>query len=279
MLTIVSGITFLVLGATFGVTGVMNNHRLYKYFKPFYDENKCMLFLATLGLSVPLIVRGVLDTLRYKNENFDKLIAKHQAIYDTMLYFLLDLVPLGFQLSSLVFGYIRQQKNKKAKLEVNGYGSKDDDRNSSRRSMLSSYTDTTNFFDPPLLDMQSSMLVRSAVNKKPAKTSSGGGPIVGSSSKRSREPSEADPSSMKIRLPSVPAVKEVSPVTTRSRFESQDRISQPSTVYEQHESLLKQNSNRLTGGFTLSKKRSTNRQSSQQSESEQLSPSTYHYNN
>jgi len=119
LLEVVSGITFLILGGTFGVTGIMNNYRLYKYFRPFYHENKCMLFLAAIGLSVPLIVRGALDTARYYSPNFNRNVEDHRALYDTMLYLLLDLVPIGFQLSSLIFGYIRRQKNRKARLEIN----------------------------------------------------------------------------------------------------------------------------------------------------------------
>jgi len=96
----------------------MNNHRLWKFFPDFYYENKSMLILATIGLSVPLIIRGILDTSRYYSENFETIVNKHLAIYDTLLFVILDLVPIGFQLSSLIFGYIRKQKNKKARLEI-----------------------------------------------------------------------------------------------------------------------------------------------------------------
>jgi len=93
---LVSGINFLVLGVLFGISGFLNNHRLWKYFPNFFYENKGMLILATMGLSIPLIARGILDIMRYYSTNFNAKVKKHELIYDTLLFVILDLVPLGF---------------------------------------------------------------------------------------------------------------------------------------------------------------------------------------
>mmetsp|Transcript_11016 Transcript_11016/g.18408 ORF Transcript_11016/g.18408 Transcript_11016/m.18408 type:complete len:233 (-) Transcript_11016:623-1321(-) len=153
----VFGINFIVLGLAFGIIGFLNNQRLKYYFKDFYLENQKMLQLATLGLSIPIMIRGCLDISR-RSKSFQALIMKHQAIYDTLLFLLCDLVPMGFQFSSLVFGYIRKQKNKKYRLEVQErlltQSSNQDNQfeRNSQKSMTSALSDNSNFFDPPLLE-------------------------------------------------------------------------------------------------------------------------------
>ena len=107
------------MGIVFGISGCMNNHRLWKYFPEFYQENKYMLILATLGLSVPLIIRGGIDMKIHNSDSFNDKIEDHIDLFNALLFLVLDLIPIGFQLSSLIFGYIRKQKNKKQRLEVN----------------------------------------------------------------------------------------------------------------------------------------------------------------
>lgn len=60
-----SGLIFITLGLLFAVSGVATNMRINRYFPDFYKENKWMLIFATMGLSIPLIMRGSLDMLRY----------------------------------------------------------------------------------------------------------------------------------------------------------------------------------------------------------------------
>ena len=61
MLTIVSGTTCIILSFSFGISGLLTNKRLKKYFNQFYQEHKCMLISSSLGLSIPLFIRGVTD--------------------------------------------------------------------------------------------------------------------------------------------------------------------------------------------------------------------------
>lgn len=65
MITKITGYNFIIIGVAFGVSGFMTNMRLKTFFNQFYMENRTMLVLATLGLSVPLILRGSLDLFRH----------------------------------------------------------------------------------------------------------------------------------------------------------------------------------------------------------------------
>ena len=56
-----TGLMFIFIGLIFGIVGIMSNMKLYKYFRPFYNVNKTQLWIATSGLSLPLIVRGSLN--------------------------------------------------------------------------------------------------------------------------------------------------------------------------------------------------------------------------
>ena len=118
IITKVAGYNFIVLGLAFGVSGTMTNMRLKKYFNKFYIENRIMLTCATLGLSIPLILRGSMDLFRHYDPEFDKMVNENIALYDSMIFSIGDAIPISFQLSSLIFGYIRNKKDKKSRLIV-----------------------------------------------------------------------------------------------------------------------------------------------------------------
>ena len=80
-------------------------------------------------------------------------------MYDTLLFAIGDLIPISFQLSSLIFGYIRRKKDIKSRLIV-GRGESEitaDNRNtdchSLKNSIISSAISIMNdqYFDPPLM--------------------------------------------------------------------------------------------------------------------------------
>ena len=110
---LVSGITFILLGLAFGTTGMFNNFRLRTFFPDFYDEHLHMLWFASFGLTLPIIIRGVLDITRYSNKRFIEIVNENIAVYDTGLFLVCDLIPISFQFSSLIFGYIRRKQNRK----------------------------------------------------------------------------------------------------------------------------------------------------------------------
>ena len=90
------GFLFMTLGFAFLVSGILTNMRLSKYFNEFYNENKCSLIGATLGLSLPLLLRGFLDWLRHYNDGFSKWLVMHIMFYDTGFFLINDIIPLGF---------------------------------------------------------------------------------------------------------------------------------------------------------------------------------------
>ena len=100
--------------------------------------------MACFGLSVPLIARGILDLARALNDDFDLFILYNIAIYSPSFYILTDLLPLLFQQSSLIFGYIRNKQEKQFRKTENE-GMPD------LRSGITYTCSDTTFFDPPLL--------------------------------------------------------------------------------------------------------------------------------
>ena len=61
---LVAGSCFIVVSILFAYSGIKINLRIKKYFTEFYDENSKMLWAATVGLSLPIMFRGVLDVIR-----------------------------------------------------------------------------------------------------------------------------------------------------------------------------------------------------------------------
>lgn len=114
---IVAGCSFIVIGLLFAISGTMISCRIRKFFPQFYDENKCMLNAANFGLSIPLIARGILDICRGEMPDFELYIRMNNEFYSPLFCVFADLIPICFQLSSLVFGYIRSKKNKKLRRE------------------------------------------------------------------------------------------------------------------------------------------------------------------
>ena len=91
-----SGIIFVIIGVAFAVIGFMNNMRLKKFFFPFYQDNRVMLIAATLGLSIPLILRGTIDIIHHFSETAKDLIDDNMAVYDTVLFLIGDIIPISF---------------------------------------------------------------------------------------------------------------------------------------------------------------------------------------
>lgn len=106
----------IICGFIFGITAYMTNQRLKRHFRPFYDQNKVKLIVSAVGLSIPLIMRGTSDFFT-KFEWYTNWQEQNKTTYEIMFFFISDIIPLGFQLTSLVFGYIRRKKDKKRVLE------------------------------------------------------------------------------------------------------------------------------------------------------------------
>ena len=105
----VTGGNFFFLSLSFSIISYKILDRLRKDFPSFYQSNRCTIILANIGLTVPLLVRGTIDIMRGFSTDFEEHVWYHQAKYNIFLFVCGDLIPISFQFSSLVFGYIRKK--------------------------------------------------------------------------------------------------------------------------------------------------------------------------
>jgi len=153
---VITGMSFTLLACLFAVTGVLILKRLKKYFPEFHRENHRMIGVATGGLSVSLLIRGISDNLRYFSMPISDHINKYETIYNPLLLLLTDIIPICFQLSTLIFGYIRKRNDKKYRLEIKMRREEGDTmlesfRSGTSNNSVSSASNASSYFDPPLL--------------------------------------------------------------------------------------------------------------------------------
>ena len=118
-----------------------------------------MLVGSTLGLSLPLILRGTCDYLN-QFDWYCHIKDSNEHLWQLIFFFIGDVIPLSLQLTSLVFGYIRSKVNKKSRLEAKldnsgEFTSGRDFLSTSKQStsnVSNNLSDTQTFFDPPLED-------------------------------------------------------------------------------------------------------------------------------
>ena len=101
----------------FLVVGLMIHFKIRKYFPQFFLQNRCVTLIATISLTFSTASRGIID-LAGLTGALDNFYEEHPALYNGFFLIFGDLVPIGFQLSTLVFGYIRRKNNSKMRLEV-----------------------------------------------------------------------------------------------------------------------------------------------------------------
>ena len=110
------GSELILIGVGFIIYGILTIRVLKTHFSKFYRENIFYLILATILLSLPLIIRGLLDLLRGAWKQFDEFTYNNLVAFNMFNYLVGTILPLAFQLSSLIFGLIRKKKNEKFKL-------------------------------------------------------------------------------------------------------------------------------------------------------------------
>jgi len=62
--------------------------------------------------------RGIFDIIRGFDPKIEHALALHDSMFILIDMFIWNLIPMGFQLMTLIFGYIRNKKIKKHKLEI-----------------------------------------------------------------------------------------------------------------------------------------------------------------
>ena len=151
---VMTGLMFCLLSFMFLFIGCLIQARLKKYFPVFYKENRTMLWIATFSLTICLIIRGILDTVRYFIPSINKKLNKNEALYNFFSFLFCDIIPICFQLSTLIFGYIRKRNQKKSKGEL--IQNQDDviivynTYDNSITDSLSIKSGSSSYFDPPL---------------------------------------------------------------------------------------------------------------------------------
>lgn len=113
-----TGYYFTFLGTTFFSFGFLILYRLKWYFREFYQENKGLVLFATMGLCFSCLIRGILDLLQFYSKSFVHFVEDKETWYNLFVFIFCDTIPLGFQLSTLIFGYIRRRNIKKHGLGI-----------------------------------------------------------------------------------------------------------------------------------------------------------------
>ncbi len=112
----VSGIIFLVLFIIFFFVGIVILYKLKVNFTSFYEKAKYKVLIATLILSISLLIRGALNIVRYESNstlNFQLLMSiVHDTyfapVFNAVFFLLTDIVPITAQLLSMIFGLMRR---------------------------------------------------------------------------------------------------------------------------------------------------------------------------
>ena len=108
-------IMYLCLCVTFLVVAILLIATLKLKIPQFYQEYRCVLWTASIVLSLPLSFRSILDFLANNNDSFSSYFLKNDKRileYNIMFFLLTTYFPVFCQISSLVFGYIRRNKTK-----------------------------------------------------------------------------------------------------------------------------------------------------------------------
>ena len=153
MIEVITGMNYTVLGVIFGTVGHLIRIRLSKEFPLFYQEHGRKINLATIGLMCSLLMRACVDNLRYFDASFQEHVESNENFYNAVLLVCCDIIPIGFQLSTLIFGYIRKKNERKYRAESEKAPSALENRSEddhSSRSYGTSNSNTSSYFDPPL---------------------------------------------------------------------------------------------------------------------------------
>ena len=107
--------TFSLLAVLLFSIGYIMLDRLKRYFKDFYKHFGTKLWIANILLTLPLLFRGIIDLIKLDKAFSDWLFENYwrTGLYNIILITLATYVPMLLQISSLIFGFVR---NKQVKL-------------------------------------------------------------------------------------------------------------------------------------------------------------------
>jgi hypothetical protein len=164
-----TGLIYLLLGVAFLTSGLMLISLLKSNFGSFYQSQKKQLWAATIILSVTLLIRSLLDLLRFFDSSglddaineSDELNTIFAPLYESFFFLFSDLLPILAQLLSLIFGLIRQRQKNGALIDggIPGNHQDIDVVSMSNASFLDDTSLKSSFFDPPVEDINPSLLL------------------------------------------------------------------------------------------------------------------------
>ena len=162
-------ITFVVLAVILFCVGTIMLRKLRLYYRGFFSMFGRHLWIANILLTLPLTFRAVIDALRLNptwtaywfEGNYYRL-----AIYNMLVFTLCTYIPMLTQISSLIFGFVRNKQVKimgknagihKDLIDAENNENESDDNDSSdtcsnNTGMISinSKKSANSFFDPPI---------------------------------------------------------------------------------------------------------------------------------
>lgn len=151
----VSGLVSIFTSLLFLVAGIKIQQWIKEYFPDFYLTNNRTIRIASLGLFISLFLNGVLDLVE-ENREVKVLVYTYVQYYNLTKLIFQIIIPIIFQFSSLVFGYIRKKNNDKYRLMVQRAKEYGEVISSRPESLLSSTQSNHDFFDPPLMSGKNS---------------------------------------------------------------------------------------------------------------------------
>jgi hypothetical protein len=102
---------YTVLAIIFFAVGCFMLNRLKRFYKGFYKDFGCYLWMANILLTFPLLFRAVFDWLRADERwtDFWFMNERRIASYNILFFAFSSLIPMVMQIGSLIFGFVRQK--------------------------------------------------------------------------------------------------------------------------------------------------------------------------
>jgi hypothetical protein len=89
-------------------------NRLRRYYKGFYKQFGCYLWMANVLLTFPLMFRALFDALAADETWYQYWIGSNNFYratgYNFLLFFFATYIPMLMQISSLIFGFVRRKQ-------------------------------------------------------------------------------------------------------------------------------------------------------------------------
>lgn len=101
---------FTSLGIGFLTVGILMIYSLKTYFTEFYNKVRCVLWAATLMLSIPMFLRASNWILQEMSPKYYRVYYDNIAIANACYALITTIVPVVAQMASLIFGAYRRHK-------------------------------------------------------------------------------------------------------------------------------------------------------------------------